>query len=164
MNSSPPRVLHAGISERFPQIEYSNLSSRQKENFNFQKLSSILADYGFVTIRLTDDWNGADLLAHHTSGETIKVQLKSRLGFFKKYCGRGLWVAFRSRNGWFMYPHDELLVIALERLNIGNTESWINHGHYHWNDIPKALSATMKPFLLPGAAPPEEKTGGHASE
>jgi hypothetical protein len=64
---------------RFPKVAYSDLSARQKENFNFQKISAVLADYGFATIRLSDDWNGADFLALHRDGETLKIQLKGRL-------------------------------------------------------------------------------------
>jgi len=47
---------------RFDRIDYKTLNSRQKENCNFQKVSAALADYGFVTLRLSDDWQGADLL------------------------------------------------------------------------------------------------------
>lgn len=49
-------------------IEYRKLNARQKENFNFQKVSAILADYGFVTPRLPDDWQGADFIAQHVGG------------------------------------------------------------------------------------------------
>jgi len=45
---------------KIAKIDYRKLNSRQKENYNFQKVSGILADYGFATIRLSDDWNGAD--------------------------------------------------------------------------------------------------------
>ena len=44
-------------------ITYSSLNPRQKENYNYQKLSALLADYGFVTMRLSDDWQGADMIA-----------------------------------------------------------------------------------------------------
>ena len=61
-------------------IEYNSLNSRQKEIFNFQKISGVLADYGFNCIKLADDWQGADFLAYHKDGlDTLKVQLKSRL-------------------------------------------------------------------------------------
>lgn len=46
----------------FPKISYRELNARQKENFNFQKVSAVLADYGFVTFRLSDDWQGADFI------------------------------------------------------------------------------------------------------
>lgn len=72
----------------FQRIAYDDLNSRQQENFNFQKISARLADFGFTTIRLSDDWNGADFLALHLHGETLKVQLKGRATFMKKYEGK----------------------------------------------------------------------------
>jgi len=63
----------------FSRVAYSDLNSRQKENYNFQKVAARLADYGFNSIRLTDDWQGADFIAVHIDGETfLKVQLKGR--------------------------------------------------------------------------------------
>ena len=47
------------------------------EIHNFQKLCSILVDYGFMCIKLDYDWNDADFLAYHFDGDrTIKIQLK----------------------------------------------------------------------------------------
>ncbi len=70
----------------FDLIDYKkDLNARQKENYNFQKISAVLADYGFVTLRLSDDWNGADFIALHKSGESLRVQLKARLSFSRKY-------------------------------------------------------------------------------
>ena len=70
----------------------------QKENYNYQKLSALLADYGFVTTRLSDDWNGVDLIAQHINGNTfLRVQHKGRLTFCKKYQGKDLYVAFRTK-------------------------------------------------------------------
>ena len=67
-------------------VRYADLNARQKENYNFQKVSAVLADFGFSTLRLTDDWQGADFIAQHVDGETfLKVQLKGRLTFGKKY-------------------------------------------------------------------------------
>ncbi|MCS4510791.1 hypothetical protein [Xylophilus ampelinus] len=61
----------------FQRIEYEQLNSRQKENFNFQKVAAHLADYGFDCLRLSDDWQGADFIACHIDGETfLKVQLE----------------------------------------------------------------------------------------
>ena len=58
-------------------VDYADLSSKQKEIFNFQKIAGALADYGFNCIKLADDWQGADFLAYHKDGEqTLKVQLK----------------------------------------------------------------------------------------
>ena len=57
-------------------IAYHDLNARQQENYNFVKLSAVLADYGFVTMRLSADWQGADLIAQHVDGATfLKIQL-----------------------------------------------------------------------------------------
>jgi len=36
----------------FARIQYARLNDRQKENYNFQKVSNVLADYGFSTIEI----------------------------------------------------------------------------------------------------------------
>ncbi|PTR05365.1 hypothetical protein C8R32_12329 [Nitrosospira sp. Nsp5] len=106
----------------FQRIKYADLNSRQKEIFNFQKVSCLLADFGFATYRLTDDWNGADFLAVPFDGSAIlRVQLKGRLTFEKKYQDKGLWVCFRHVNLVYLYPHDALLSELLKVSNVGNT-------------------------------------------
>jgi len=57
-------------------IDYDDLNARAKEMYNFQKVSSKLADYGFTTMWLNNDWQGADFIAVPVDGITdIKVQL-----------------------------------------------------------------------------------------
>ena len=66
------------MSRNFERISYSDLKSKQQENYNYHKVSSQLADFGFSTIRLTDDWQGADFIAQHIDGSTfLKVQIKT---------------------------------------------------------------------------------------
>jgi hypothetical protein len=134
---------------RFPRIAYSALNARQKENYNFQKISGVLADHGFATIRLSDDWNGADFIAQHLSGETLKVQLKARLCVYKKYCGRDLWVAFPTSSGWYLFPHDVLLPKVLELTAIEATESWSVGGGYSWPTVPASVLGLLTPYLFP---------------
>lgn len=131
-------------------ISYDDLNSRQRENYNFQKVSAILADYGFVTLRLTDDWQGADFIAQHIDGETfLKVQLKGRLTLDKKYLGKNLVVCFPYQNGkWYMYPHDALVSYLLETTNIGNTESWLQHGLYSMNVISHETLKHLEQYAL----------------
>ncbi|MCC7014021.1 MAG: hypothetical protein IT454_15800 [Planctomycetes bacterium] len=93
---------------KLKKVPCERFNSRPKENFNFQKVSAILADYGFVTFRLSDDWCGADFIALHIYGDVLRVQLKSRLTFPKKYEGNGLHVAFGSKSSWYLYPNDAL--------------------------------------------------------
>jgi hypothetical protein len=58
-------------------ISYHNLNSKQKENYNFHKVAAALADYGYNSLRLNDDLQGADFIA--VNGDNmLKVQLKGR--------------------------------------------------------------------------------------
>lgn len=110
-------------------IRYKDLNARQKENYNYQKLAGVLADYGFVTMRLSSDWQGADLIAQHVDGLTfLKVQLKARLTFCQKYVGKDLCIAFPRRDDWYIYPHDELLKKVDAMLGIKGYPSWIESG------------------------------------
>src|SRR5262245_30092386 len=111
------------MMHRFRRISYESLNSRQKEGFNFQKVSAVLADYGFTTIRLTSDWNSADFIAQHADGSTfLKVQLKGRCTVLKEYRGKQLLVCFPDGNDWYIYPHDQVLAAVLP--DIGKTKSW----------------------------------------
>ena len=72
------------MKKRFTKIEYQKLNARQQETYYFHKVSTVLAEYGFATIKLNDDWANADFIAQHIDGETyLKVQLKGRLTFAK---------------------------------------------------------------------------------
>lgn len=97
------------MTRRLRKIDYNILNARQKESWNFQKVSAVFADYAFITIRLSDDWNGADFVAQHLSGTTLNVQLKGRLSFCKKYLGKKLQICFRDGDQWYLYPHDPIL-------------------------------------------------------
>lgn len=137
------------MSHQFKRIAYGKLNSRQKENFNYQKLSAKLADFGFVTHRLSDDWQGADFIAQHISENLfLKVQLKSRLSFDRKYEGKDIWIAFPDDVGWYIYPHDELLADVLNGWNVGNTSSWLEKGIYTFSSISSGLRKMLSPFRL----------------
>lgn len=112
-------------------VAYAALNSRQRENHNFQKVSAVLADYGYVTLRLSDDWQGADFIAQHIDGRTfLRVQLKSRMGVARKYRHRGLWLCFPHGGHWYLCPHDALLEYLLAERGIGHTGSWAEGGQY----------------------------------
>ena len=53
-------------------IKYEDLNARQQENYNFLKISAVLADYGFMTLRLSSDWQGADFIAQNNDGTFLK--------------------------------------------------------------------------------------------
>lgn len=140
------------MSLELTRIRYADLNARQKENYNFQKVSAVLADFGFVTIRLTDDWQGADFIAQHIDGETfLKVQLKGRLTFRRKYLKKDLYVAFEHQGTWYLYPHDELLDIVMRQTNtITGTVSWEEHGGYSFNSLSQQLQELLEPYKIAG--------------
>ena len=121
----------------FKQIKYSKLNSRQKENYNFHKVASKLADYGFNSMRLNDDWEGADFIAINDK-EMIKVQLKGRFSIDKKYIGKNLFIAFIEQDKVKIYLHDKAVNMAPN--NIINSKSWRDNGLYNWSKTPKVYN------------------------
>ena len=130
-------------------INYCDLNARQKENFNFLKVSAVLADFGFMTMRLTDDWQGADFIAQHIDGETfLKVQLKARLTFSEKYRGKNLYVAFFRKPDWYLYPHDEVLAKVLQETGVAKTISWGERGGYSFPGLSKQMATIVEPYKI----------------
>ena len=130
----------------FKRMKFKDLNARQKENFNFQKIASTLADYGFNCIRLSDDWQGADFIACHIDGNTfVKIQLKGRLTFQKKYNGKDIYIAFRENGKCYIYPHDELQEKFLAE---GLMKEWDFNKPYSWDHIPKKLEKLMAQYAI----------------
>lgn len=137
------------MSNMFSCVAYSSLNARQKENFNCMKLGAVLADYGFVSIRLSDDYLGADVLACHADGKTIlRIQLKGRLTFDKKYLGKDLWMAFRVVNEWYVYPHDLVLEELRSAGRLDGTISWDEKGGYSFPYLTSQLKELLEPYRL----------------
>lgn len=133
-------------------IQYGELTAKQKEIYNFQKVSALLADYGFNCIKLDDDWQGADFLAYHKDGEhTLKVQLKGRLSIAEKYRGKGIHMAFpiseTGRQVWYLIPHDILVKKVGATTNWLNTDSWKN-GKYSSNHPNKNLTESIREYAI----------------
>jgi hypothetical protein len=131
-------------------INYSrDLNARQKEVYNFHKVANFLADYGFNCIKLADDWQGADFLAYHKDGaNTLKVQLKPRPGIAKKYCNKGLYIAFPMSGHWYLIEHDLLVEKVGQCTNWINTPSWTENGWYSSTGINKALRESLSESRL----------------
>ena len=122
-------------------ISYKDLNHRQKENYNFQKLASKLAEYGFNCIRLSDDYQGADFLACHKDGDILKVQLKGRLTIAKKYEKARLFIAFPYQDKWYIYDHNTIMKkITESRPSLASSQSWDQEfGQYSWRQPPKEI-------------------------
>ena len=116
---------------KLERVRYNELNGKQKEVYNFQKVSSRLAEYGFNCIKLADDWQGADFLAYHKDGEnTLKVQLKSRLTIAKKYVGKDIFMAFSVESDWYLIEHEVLVQEAALNTKWLESASWKTGGEY----------------------------------
>ncbi|WP_424688319.1 hypothetical protein [Erythrobacter sp.] len=122
----------------FQPAPYTQLNARQQENYRFHKVAARLPDYGFNCLRLTDDWQRADFIAYHISGQTfLKVQLKGRLCLDKKYVGKDIPIAFLRGEDCFAYPHDELLAtVRSSGVLDEESERWRVNGQRHWPTPP----------------------------
>jgi len=130
-------------------IKYEQLNSRQKENYNFQKVASELADYGFNCMWLNDDWQGADFIACHIDGSSfIKVQLKGRLTIDKKYNGKDIYIAFNQDGKWYLYPHDTLRDDLLKLGLMAGSKSWEEGGGFSWPNVPKHILEHMVQYAI----------------
>ena len=118
-------------------VDYKTLNARQKENYNFHKVASALAEYGYNSMRLNDDWQGADFIAIK-GDEMIKVQLKGRFTIDKKYLGKEIYIVFIEDEIIKIYDHDE--VVNSLSGSILETESWNINGNYSWPKTPNAYS------------------------
>lgn len=130
-------------------IHYGDLNSKQKEIYNFQKVSAKLADYGFNCIKLADDWQGADFLAYHKDGEeTLKVQLKGRLLIHRNYVGKNLYITFPLDGEWYLVAHDEIVDHFEAKTPYLNTASWLENGSYHSGNPNQQTRAWLESFRL----------------
>ena len=137
------------MPHQFHQVHYAALNGRQQESYNYQKVSAVLADFGFVTMRLSDDWRGADFIAQHIDGTTfLRVQLKGRLTFDKKYRDRDINICFPCDGHWFVYLHDELLPLVQSVRDFSGTESWRIGGAYSFPILSRKLRELLEPYRL----------------
>lgn len=134
---------------RLVKIKYARLNAKQKENYNFQKVAALMADYGFNCMRLSDDWLGADFLAYHVSGkETLKVQLKSRLMISKKYQRKGIHIVFPDNGRWYLIQHDHLIKVIGKTTNWLKTNSWRKKHGYSTSHPNSSLLKALEPYAL----------------
>ena len=126
----------------FNKVKYQELNSRQKENYNYHKIASALADYGFDSMRLNNDWQGADFIAVHNDGlQMLKVQLKARFTLDKKYIGKDIKIGFVENDICYIYDHD-LMVSNLNERTF-NSKSWQENGLYSQMPVPKVYLSLM---------------------
>ena len=131
---------------KLEKINYNNLNSKAKEMFNFQKVSAILADYGFTTMWLNNDWQGADFLAVHYDGlQYLKIQLKSRFSFDRKYISKNIYICFITDTCTYLYPHDEVLTEIEHRIS---DRKWLEEHSWSTPKLTVQNAELLKQYVL----------------
>ena len=130
-------------------VPYEELNARQKELRNFHQAAAILAEYGFNSIKLSDDWRGADFLAVHKDGEQmLRVQLKAGLTIDQKYANKDLFMMFPVKRDWYLIEHVELVKKVGSTTGWLLTRSWLEKGNYYTTAPSKRLLAALKPHCF----------------
>ena len=105
--------------EHITYVEKTGKNSKPIETYNFHKAAALMVEYGFDCIRLSDDWHGADFLAHHRdTAQTLQVQLKTCLVIDQKYLPyEDLHMCFPldGTGNWYLIKHRRLMEIAKEK-------------------------------------------------
>lgn len=129
---------------KLQKINYNDLNVKAKEMYNFQKVSAVLADYGFTCMWLNNDWEGADFIAVHCDGfTTLKVQLKARMWFHEKYLNKDIYMCFRENDETYLYPHD----VLLEKIPLYKN-AVADKGFRHLNNIPTKYKDILAEYKL----------------
>lgn len=138
---------------RVYKVDYATkLNAKQQEQHLFQKCSAVLADYGYATIKLSDDWGGADFIAiSQVTGEFFKIQLKGRFTIATKYEGKDVYIAFPmnlSLGQWCIYPHDAILGLLRKAGKYVNTPGWEKNGEFHTFKVSNYLKPLLEKYLI----------------
>ena len=121
-------------------VSYKDLNSKQKENYNYHKVASALAEYGYDSMRLNNDWEGADFISVK-GDDMIKVQLKSRFTISKKYSNKKIWIAFIENGILYLYDHD--LIVKNLTDTTRKSKSWSVNKNYSQMPVPKVYIDLM---------------------
>jgi hypothetical protein len=143
-------------SDIFSKVEYGRLNGRQQEVHNFHQIAARLAQYGYATYPIRDDWNGGDMIARHmldSRKPTLTIQVKGRMTFAKKYLEKDLWLAFPFKEMVYVFPHDLVLrrYLALrkaKRSPLDNNNSWAKGGLVSWRRPTADILEILKPYTL----------------
>ena len=128
-------------------VKYSDLNARAKENYNAAQLGAALAHYGYFAMKLTDDFNGADLIALREGEPPMMIQLKSRPTIDRKYMAKGLYMSFPVDGRWCEILHDELVEL-FEAQGYLKSASWRDKGGYSMSAPSQSLSGALSQYML----------------
>ncbi len=100
-----------------------------------------------VFLPVTDQ--GIDFIIHRECDGDLKlIQQKSRWTIDRKYLGRNIWVAFLSREEWYLAPHDEMIALESAKGTTLETASWREGNQYSRANLSHADELIYAPYRL----------------
>ncbi len=136
-------------------VKYEELTKEGKVIYNTQKLCSLLADYGYECHRISNEVDGADIIAYRNKSninetlsgiDVLRIQVKSRLTIQKAYRKKDLYVSYPVEEGWYLVPHDEMIKKIVPKQWL-KSESWAK-GIYTIGTLSEELRNKLAPYLL----------------
>ena len=145
-------VISNGLVLELQPVEYSDLTSFQKEQINYQHVAGLLARFGYICLPVVNDAHAADFIGYHVLRQrALQVQLKSRFTIDSKYKKRDLYMVFPAnerRERWYFVPHD-WLVETTRQANIAPKNSiWTGEGRYSNGSVPSKVDEALGPYVL----------------
>ena len=129
--------------ERGRYILYAAMPRGHENKFteatNRTRIDHKMLKLGYVPCHPALDVGVDTVYYRETDGDIRAVQQKSRVGIWKKYIRRNIWIAFPEGKLWYMYPHDELVEHCEAEGRWVGTRSWRDKGEYYCAKVPKWL-------------------------
>ena len=135
-------------------VKYDSLkTTKQKEIYNFQKVSAIFVDYGYSVTPLRDDAEFADFVAvpfiRDEKTEPLWVQLKSGFTVRKEYLDKNLYICFfeRKEKMWYLYPHDDFYKKYEDKFQ-KKAKTWDKTHKYEMDFIPSFVKHELDNYKI----------------
>jgi hypothetical protein len=125
----------------------SRYRSQIREVINRNALVTVALDQGYNAFLPVYDGGVDFILYREEDGDVRKVQLKGRWYIDRKYIGRDIWIAFPSRERWYVAPHDELVRMG-EQAGFTSSKSWIEGGAYSCPTLSRDFKARLEPYAF----------------
>ena len=131
-------------------VVYRQLGSKAKEVFNAAKLAGVMGRYGYELTPIRNDDEGADFIAYRAGEPALLIQLKGRPDIRKIYQGKGLHMAFPTKDSgsgdMYLVEHDDLVKIFAEQSTALATQAWREKGLY--NTTANWVYSHIEPYKL----------------
>jgi len=131
-------------------VAYEDLKrGKAQEAYNYAKVASVLADYGFECTRIFNDTEGPDFIAYNAElRRTLRIQQKSAMQVESKYRGKGLWIVFQWYRIWYLIEHDKLWDIIANNTGYMEPPSFQKEQRVFKHRPSKKLKALLEPYCL----------------